>query len=50
MDNQNNDARWLTSKEAKAKLNITDCKLMHLRLKGDLEYKKVGRSFYYRIK
>lgn len=41
--------RWLTSKEAKSLLKVNDCKLMHLRLEGKIEYKKEGRRFLYSI-
>jgi hypothetical protein len=41
--------KWLTSKEAKSLLKISDCKLMHLRLEGTIEFKKVGRTFLYFI-
>jgi len=45
--NKQPDKKWLTSKEAKSLLKISDCKLMHLRLGGKIEFKKVGRAFYY---
>jgi len=41
--------KWLTSKEAKSLLKISDCKLMHLRLEGKIEFKKEGKSFYYSL-
>ena len=41
------DKKWLTSKEAKSLLKVSDCKLMHLRLEGKLEFIKVGRAFLY---
>lgn len=44
------DKIWLTSKEAKTKLKISDCQLMHLRLEGKIEFKKVGRAYYYTTK
>jgi hypothetical protein len=40
---------WFTSKETKALLKISDCKLMHLRLEGKIEFKKLGRAYYYNI-
>ena len=42
--------KWLTSIQTKALLKISDCKLMHLRLEGKIEFKKDGRTFYYSIK
>ena len=42
--------KWYTSKEAKAILKISDCKLMHLRLEGKIVFKKIGRGFLYNIK
>lgn len=39
--------KWYTSKETKSLLKISDCKLMHLRLEGKIEFKKVGRAFFY---
>jgi Zn-finger protein len=41
--------QWLTSKEAKKRLKISDCELMHRRESGKLIFKKVGRAFYYFI-
>jgi hypothetical protein len=43
------DKIWLASKEAKAKLKISDCQLMHLRMEEKIEFKKVGRSYFYII-
>lgn len=45
--NKQPDKKWLSSKETKSLLKISDCKLMHLRLEGKIEFKKVGRSFLY---
>jgi len=42
--------KWLTSKETKSLLKISDCKLMHLRLEGGIAFKKVGQSYYYENK
>lgn len=28
---------------------MSDCKLMHLRLEGKIEFKKVGQAFFYNI-
>lgn len=44
------EKKWLTSKETKSLLKISDCKLMHLRLEGKIEYKKEGRAFLYKFK
>ena len=44
------DIKWLTSKETKSLLKISDCKLMHLRLQGKIEFKKEGRTFLYNCK
>jgi hypothetical protein len=41
--------KWFTTKETKALLKISDCKLMHLRLERKIEFKKKGKSFYYLI-
>lgn len=41
--------KWLTSKDTKSLLKISDCKLMHLRLEGKIEFKKVGKAFLYLI-
>lgn len=41
--------RWLSSKEAKETLKISDCHLMHLRLAGKLIFKKEGNRFFYLI-
>ena len=43
----NKKRNWYNSKETKSLLKISDCKLMHLRLEGKIEYKKEGRSYYY---
>ena len=39
---------WLISKEAKAFAKIKDCDLIHHRLAGKLDFKKVGNSFLYK--
>jgi hypothetical protein len=41
------EKKWLTSKEVKSLLKISDCNLMHLRLEGKIEFKKVGKTFFY---
>ena len=45
--NNKQQGQWLTSKEAKKRLKISDCELMHRRESGKLFFKKVGRAFYY---
>lgn len=42
--------KWYTSKETKSLLKISDCKLMHLRIEGKIEFSKEGRIFFYIIK
>jgi hypothetical protein len=42
-----NSQKWLNSKETKSLLKISDCKLMHLRLEGKIEFKKEGKIFMY---
>lgn len=39
---------WLSSREMAKRLGVSDCKLSHLRLAGDLEFKKQGNAFFYR--
>jgi hypothetical protein len=41
--------KWCISKETKKILKISDCKLMHLRLEGKIEFKKEGKSYLYLI-
>lgn len=41
--------RWLSSKEVKETLKISDCHLMHLRLAGKLIFKKESNRFFYLI-
>lgn len=47
--NRQPEKKWLTSKETKSLLKISDCKLMHLRLEDKIEFKKVGTAYYYNI-
>ncbi len=42
-------AEWLTSKEIKVQLKVSGCELMHLREKGELEFKKDGNSYLYKL-
>jgi hypothetical protein len=41
------DKTWLTSKEAKTILKVSDCDLMHMRLSGELQFRKIGNRFMY---
>ncbi|KKO46557.1 hypothetical protein WG68_04420 [Arsukibacterium ikkense] len=43
------DQVWLTSKEAKKVLKVSDCHLMHLRLEGKLQFRKEGNRYFYLI-
>jgi len=40
---------WLSSQEIKTELKITGCELMHLREEGELEFKKVGNAYFYKL-
>lgn len=42
-------SNWFSSKEIKAELKITGCELMHLREEGELEFKKVGNAYFYKL-
>lgn len=44
---QNKD--WFSSKEIRSILKISGCDLMHLREKGELEFKKVGNAYFYKL-
>jgi hypothetical protein len=44
-----NNKKWHTTKETKALLKISDCKLMHLRLERKIEYKKIGKAYMYSL-
>jgi len=41
---------YLSSKEAKKKLKVSSCELMHMRIKGKLEYYKKGNTYFYNTK
>lgn len=41
------DKEFLSSKEARKKLKISDCDLMHLRVEGKLKFEKKGNAFLY---
>jgi len=40
---------WLTSKEAKKILKVSDCQLSHLRNDGKLVFMKKGNAFQYSL-
>jgi len=40
---------WLNSKDIKKQLKLSGCELMHLREKGELEFKKVGNAYFYKL-
>ncbi len=40
---------WLTSKETKEALKLSDCELMHERVSGKIKFKKIGNAYYYDI-
>lgn len=46
---ENEQQEWLSSKEAKKVLKVTDCHLMHMRLTGKLQFRKEGNRFFYMI-
>ena len=43
----NRSEAWLTSKEAKAKLRVSSCHLMHMREAGILKFQKKANAFLY---
>ena len=44
---ENDGKAWLTSREMKVALGVSDCELAHLRCSGKLVFKKKGNAFYY---
>jgi len=46
----NQNSEWLSSDEARKKLRISSCELMHLREAGHLGFKKQGNAFLYAAK
>ena len=40
---------WFSSKVARTHFKISGCKLMHRREKGELEFKKVGNAYFYKL-
>lgn len=43
----NQNSEWFSSSEAREKLRISSCELMHLREAGQLRFKKQGNAFLY---
>jgi Zn-finger protein len=46
---ENKRQEWLSSKEAKKVLKVSDCHLMHMRLAGKLQFRKEGNRYFYLI-
>jgi len=44
-----NKDTWLSSKEAKKVLKVSDCHLSHLRNEGKLAFMKKGNAFLYSL-
>lgn len=44
-----NEERWLSSKEAKKIMKVSDCQLSHLRNEGKLVFMKKGNAFLYSL-
>ena len=40
---------WLSSKETKKILKVSDCRLSHLRKEGELVFMKKGNAFLYSL-
>ena len=51
LDNQVNSLseNWLTSAEARKALKVSGCHLMHMRLAGQLKFRKEGNRYLYLI-
>ena len=47
MCDENNDKKWISSKEALKTAKIKSCDLMHHRETGKLEYEKRGNAYFY---
>ena len=41
------NSEWLSSVEARKKLRISSCELMHVRVAGQLQFKKQGNAYIY---
>ncbi|WP_213610061.1 hypothetical protein [Pseudoalteromonas sp.] len=46
---QNQQRKWLSSKEAIKHLKISGCELMHRRERSELKFEKRGRAYFYFI-
>lgn len=44
------ETKWLSSEEAILALRISSCTLAHRRLDGEIEFKKVGRRYFYLVR
>ena len=49
MSNQEQQGKWLSSKEAIKHLKITACELMHRRESRELKFEKRGRAYFYYV-
>ncbi|MEM5482224.1 hypothetical protein WNY97_20660 [Pseudoalteromonas fuliginea] len=49
MTNQEQEGKWLSSKEAMTYLKISACTLMHRRVRGALKFEKRGRAYFYYV-
>lgn len=45
----NSKAKWVKAAEAKLILNCADSTLQRLRIRNQIEFKKIGGSYYYII-
>ena len=41
--------RWVRSDEARKQLKLSNCDLAHARESGEIEFKKVGNAFLYKL-
>jgi len=41
--------KWFSSKEIKTELKVSGCELMHRRERGELEFKKLGNAYFYKL-
>ncbi|WP_445777795.1 hypothetical protein [Shewanella sp.] len=51
MNTAKNDAtqHWLNSKDTMKALKVSACHLMHMRLSGDITFKKKGNAYWYLV-
>jgi hypothetical protein len=47
-DHQNN-TNWLSSKETQKHMKVSGCELMHLRVNGQITFKKQGNAYFYQV-